>query len=84
MGILRDLDKDLPKRSTRFNEVLVIVRRAFPGSNVIKHSDSSNFPRFAKYTPPASAMLMVSSRLELAMPSTSDFITAYTINQTVF
>lgn len=69
MSILQDLDQDLPKRSTRFNEVVAIVRRAVPASNVIKRSDSSQFPRFAKYTPQASAVLRVFQNSEPAMPS---------------
>ncbi|KAM0267364.1 hypothetical protein ACHAPA_005906 [Fusarium lateritium] len=74
MCILQELDEDLPKRSTRFNEVVSIVRRAVPVSNVIKRSDSSQFPQFAKYSPQTLAVLRVFQNSEPAIPSAPGFI----------
>ncbi|KAF5657124.1 pfs domain-containing protein [Fusarium heterosporum] len=73
MCILQELDEDLPERTLRFNEVVSILRKAIPVFNIVKRSDSSQFPRFAKYTPQTSALLKVFQSSEPAIPGSLDF-----------
>ncbi|KAM0347638.1 hypothetical protein ACHAPU_004651 [Fusarium lateritium] len=73
MCILQELDEDLRKRTLRFNEVVSILRRAIPVFNIIKRSNSGQFPRFAKYTPQTSAVLKVFQSSEPAIRGSLDF-----------
>lgn len=48
-AILQELDADLPKRQSVFDEVVSIVRKAFPVANIITRGDTSQYQRSARY-----------------------------------
>ncbi|KAK2593959.1 hypothetical protein QQS21_008318 [Conoideocrella luteorostrata] len=48
-AILQELDASLPNRQNVFDEVVSIVRKAFPVANIITRGDTSEYQRSAKY-----------------------------------
>ncbi|KAG8405172.1 hypothetical protein J3458_021849 [Metarhizium acridum] len=48
-AILQELDADLPKRQSVFDEVVCIARKAFPVANIITRGDTSQYQRSARY-----------------------------------